>query len=180
MTPTIIKAAPWIADQLDALQIDPEFLADDLMMDVCEQLCVALDDAGMKRKDLAERLGVSKSAISQLLGGDQNISLQRLVEVALAVGYRVEPPRLIPFERTVVETHEAVEPIHAEFEPPLQQTADFWKAACRPRVTSDEGTRSRFYVPSLPSASAAVPTEGRRLGHEPADEASHLPYETAS
>ena len=75
MTPTIIKAAPWIADQLGALQVDPEFLAEDITMGVCEQLSVALSNAGMTQKDLAVRLGISEIVTSHLLGGDESISL---------------------------------------------------------------------------------------------------------
>ena len=149
-----IKVAPWLAGQVEELQRDPEFLADDLVMDVCEQICVALDESDMKRKDLADALGVSKSAVSQLLGGDQNISLRRLVEVALAIGdgYTVEPPRLVPFNRPVVEPFEVSTTVRNEYTLPLDQTAEYWKALCTAPARRTDSTEGRWYVPEMPAS----------------------------
>ena len=175
MTPTL-KAAPWLADQLDELQADPEFLADDLVMDVCEQICAALDEAGMKRKDLAERLGVSKSAVSQLLSGDQNVSLRRLVEVALAIGdgYAVVPPQLVPFDRPVVEAFGTPTSVHAEFAPPLDQTAAYWNALCTTQAHPSDAVEGRWYVPGTPgSVSTLSDAALDRAGSQ--DAAGHAP-----
>ncbi len=98
-----LKVAPWLAEHLDSLQTDPEFLAENLVLDVCEQLCVAMEEEGVSQKALAERLGNSPSAVSQLLSGNQNVSLRRLVEVALTLGRGVEPPRLVPLDPVRVE-----------------------------------------------------------------------------
>ncbi|MEM9997497.1 MAG: helix-turn-helix transcriptional regulator [Bacteroidota bacterium] len=98
-----LKAAPWIAGDLAALQHDPEFLAEDLVLAVCEQIAAAMSEDGVSQKELATRLGKTPSAVSQLLSGDQNVSLRRLVEVACALGRGVEPPRLVPFVATEVE-----------------------------------------------------------------------------
>lgn len=41
---------------------------------------------GIKKTDLAERLGKSRSAISQMLNGTPNISIKKMVEIADAIG----------------------------------------------------------------------------------------------
>lgn len=42
---------------------------------------------GKNRKELAEHLGVSKGYVSQILGGDYDHRLSKLVELSLAFGY---------------------------------------------------------------------------------------------
>lgn len=45
-----------------------------------------LEREGMSRQDFAEKLGVSKGRMSQILNGNFNGRLDRLVELALAAG----------------------------------------------------------------------------------------------
>ena len=98
-----LRAANWLYDELKVLQSDPTFVAEDIILDITEQICEAMEQQGLQQKDLAERLGKSRSAVSQLLSGDQNVSIKRLVEVALALDMTFIPPQLIPFEPVEVE-----------------------------------------------------------------------------
>lgn len=107
MTPHSLKVTPWLQPELEALQTDPTFVAENVVLDVCEQIHAALDAQDLRPADLARRLKKTPSAISQLLSGDQNVSLRRLVEVALALGLTVEPPRLVPHAKPSVEAMEA-------------------------------------------------------------------------
>ncbi len=43
-----------------------------------------MEKKGIKRKDLAERLGVSKSWISRFLNAPPNMSLEKLIEIGMA------------------------------------------------------------------------------------------------
>ncbi|MCC3772681.1 helix-turn-helix domain-containing protein [Streptomyces sp. UNOC14_S4] len=47
-------------------------------------------ERGMSRKDLAERMGVSPGRVSQILSGDENLTLRSLVAVAEALDVRME------------------------------------------------------------------------------------------
>ena len=86
-----VRVADWLADDWRDLQHDPTFLAEELVLDVTVQIAEAMEEAGFDtQKELADTLGVSESNVSQLLSGDQNISLKRLVTVALALGKSVE------------------------------------------------------------------------------------------
>lgn len=102
-TPTKIKVASWFKDDLEALQSDPAFVAEGVILDVTEQIYAVMDEEGISQQELAERLDVSKSAVSQMLSGDQNISIKRLVKVALALGMTLEAPKLAPFQRPRIE-----------------------------------------------------------------------------
>ncbi len=101
--PTRIKAASWFQQELGELQSDPTFVAEDIILDMTEQIHEAMAKRGMNQSDLAKRMAevrgvdaLSRSAVSQLLSGNQNISIRRLVEVALAMGMTITAPRLVP------------------------------------------------------------------------------------
>lgn len=54
------------------------------------------------RKQLAEYLGVSKGYVTQLLSGDYNYSLEKLVDISLKLGY-VPQIEFRPIEQVVEE-----------------------------------------------------------------------------
>lgn len=84
-----------VANEYENLSRDPEFLRtlrqEELILEVTEALTRALDDSGLRKVDLAERLGKSKGFVSQLLSGGRNLTLRTVSDVALALGLR---PRL--------------------------------------------------------------------------------------
>lgn len=98
------QVASWFKDEFDALHQDPTFVTEEIVLDLALQIAEAMEEAGIEtQKELAERLDVSPSAVSQMLSGDQNISIHRLVKVALALGKTVEAPKLVYFELPNVE-----------------------------------------------------------------------------
>ncbi len=54
------------------------------------------------RKQLAEYLGVSKGYVSQLLSGDYNYSLEKLVDLSLKLGY-IPQIEFRPIEQVIEE-----------------------------------------------------------------------------
>ncbi len=99
-----VRVADWLADDWRDLQHDPTFIAEELILDVAVQIAEAMEEAGFEtQEELANELDVSKSAVSQLLSGDQNISLKRLVTVALALDKSVEVA-LVDRDRPDVES----------------------------------------------------------------------------
>jgi transcriptional regulator with XRE-family HTH domain len=53
---------------------------------VTEDILVAMEDQGVSKAELAQRLGKSKARISQLLGGSSNMTIGTLAEIAFALG----------------------------------------------------------------------------------------------
>lgn len=98
-----IQVADWLYDDYAELQTDPTFVAEQLILDIVVQIATVMEDEGIVQKELAEELDISPSAMSQLLSGQQNVSLKRLVKVALALGMRWDVPKLIPFESPHIE-----------------------------------------------------------------------------
>jgi len=63
-------------------------LAEDLKtVDVAADLTLLLHHAGMSREELASNLGWSADRLSQVLSGNENITVQTMAAVAGALGY---------------------------------------------------------------------------------------------
>jgi transcriptional regulator with XRE-family HTH domain len=57
-----------------------------IQMELFAELEKYLSDNKMNRTQFAEKLGVSKGYVSQILNGDFNHSLSKLIELSLAIG----------------------------------------------------------------------------------------------
>jgi len=97
------RVADWLHDDYVELQADPTFVAEQLILDITVKIATVMEEKGVTQKELANQLDISPSALSQLLSGDQNISIKRLVKVALALGMQWEVPNLVPSESADVE-----------------------------------------------------------------------------
>lgn len=76
---------------------DAEYIAYGLLTDITADICAAMDEQGMKRKELAERLGVSPQYVTKFLNTPENTTVYQVVRFAQAVGLNVrmstvEPP----------------------------------------------------------------------------------------
>lgn len=64
----------------------PEYWMEKIQNELFRQLEDYMEHEGLNRKQLAERLNVSKGYISQILNGNSNFTLKKIVELALAIG----------------------------------------------------------------------------------------------
>ena len=64
--------------------------AEEIQLELVMEFCVAateeMERSGISRKSLAERLGVSPSQVTRVLGGRANLTLQTISEYAAAIG----------------------------------------------------------------------------------------------
>jgi transcriptional regulator with XRE-family HTH domain len=68
----------------------PEYWTTQIQLELYEMVEKFLKENNMSRTDFAKMLGVSKGYVSQLLNGDFDHRVSKLVELALAIGYRPE------------------------------------------------------------------------------------------
>ncbi len=59
-----------------------------LILEVTEKLTQALDEAGITRTELAERLGRTPGYVSQVFGGGRNLTLRTVADIAAALSMR--------------------------------------------------------------------------------------------
>ena len=64
---------------------------EELILQVTEALTQALDEAGVKKTELARRLGKTPGFVSQVFGGGRNLTLRTVADIAGALSLR---PRL--------------------------------------------------------------------------------------
>lgn len=61
-----------------------------LILWTTEAIWTAMDDQGLTRAELAERLGTSRANVTQLLSGTRNMTLRSLAALAHACGLRAD------------------------------------------------------------------------------------------
>lgn len=60
-----------------------------LMMDVTEDLLLAMEDLDISKAELAKMLSKTKSYVTQTLSGSRNITLRTLADITYALGVKV-------------------------------------------------------------------------------------------
>lgn len=84
-------------DWIGSYEGDPEYEFDVLALEIGEQIVERMEELGLTQADLARKMGVSRARISQILRGDDNLTLKSVVAVAIGldcrVGMRLKPER---------------------------------------------------------------------------------------
>lgn len=79
-----------MSDKLKELRNSPEFAEEKLVAEVQSLLEQTLSDRGMSRTDLANRMGVNKSRVSQLFSDNQNFTVRLLARAFHALGEKLK------------------------------------------------------------------------------------------
>lgn len=74
---------------LSEYKADPDYLFEVCSIEVTEAIVERMRALRLSRAELAERLGVSRPRVTQILAGDDNLTLRTLVAVAQALGARL-------------------------------------------------------------------------------------------
>ncbi len=64
------------------------YAREDLVYNVTEDILVALEDFDVSKKELARRLGKSRSYVTQILSGSRNMTLGTLSDICFALGVK--------------------------------------------------------------------------------------------
>ena len=84
-------------DWIGSYEGDPDYEFDVLALEIGEQIVERMEELGLTQAGLARKMGVSRARISQILRGDDNLTLKSVVAVAIGldcrVGMRLKPER---------------------------------------------------------------------------------------
>ena len=69
---------------------DPEYQAERALLEVAEQICVAMERQGMTRSDLARRAGVPRQVVTRFLNTPANTTVLTIARFAQALGMEVQ------------------------------------------------------------------------------------------
>ena len=64
---------------------DLEFRTENVIIEFTEKVAAAMQERGMSRVELAQRLGVSKAFVTKLLNGNPNLTIRTMVSLAAAL-----------------------------------------------------------------------------------------------
>lgn len=68
---------------------DPRLLAEELKLAFADELARLLEARGLKRTELAAKLGTNRGYITRVLNTDYNLTIETMVRIADALGARV-------------------------------------------------------------------------------------------
>jgi len=107
---TLVDGRQWFQQYLDRYRDDPDYVLEGIVLDLTDRIALAMQEQGVSRAELAERLGVSRAYITKLLGGNTNMTLRTLVRLALALGM-VPEVSLVPLGADEGDQEADAEPV---------------------------------------------------------------------
>lgn len=75
----------WLEQKIEEYEGHPDLITHQVLLDITEQIASQMLAKGVKKRDLAERLGVSRSYVTRMLEGTPNLTVRSLVRVSLAL-----------------------------------------------------------------------------------------------
>lgn len=92
-------------ERVRSIENTPEFLLEEVKLAFAEELSRLLEEQGISRRQLAERLGTSRAYVTRILRTDYNLTAETMVKVARAldarVSLRLQPAKALPQRTTV-------------------------------------------------------------------------------
>lgn len=79
-----------------------------ILVEVCEKLYELMEENDFKNKDIARKLGVSASQVSQWLDGTANMQIKTVADILFAMGLKFETFVAEPINKEIEITVEAV------------------------------------------------------------------------
>jgi len=90
-----MKLNEWFERKVAEFKDDAAYQTELLLLDLTEQIIEQMEERGIKRSDLADRLGLSRPFVTRFLNGQPNLTFKTLVQVAnaldLTVNVRLQP-----------------------------------------------------------------------------------------
>ena len=79
------------------LDKDPLFIAELMKLEFADDLVRLLEARGLKRTELAEKLGTNRGYVTRVLNTEYNLSVETMAKIALALDARISL-RMLPRE----------------------------------------------------------------------------------
>jgi len=84
-----MQTKSWFTEKLDTFANDPEFLAEEAILEFTEKLVAKMQEQKVSRAELAKRLDVSKAFVTKLLNGNPNMTIKTMVSIAAVLDCRL-------------------------------------------------------------------------------------------
>lgn len=78
----------WLERSVGEYEEDPDYIAELLILGLNEQVVSRMQALGLRRSELAQRMGVTKAYITRILRGNPNLTLRSIAALSLALDTR--------------------------------------------------------------------------------------------
>ncbi len=78
----------WLNDLIEKFEDDPDFIAEGIAISLMEEACELMEDQGISRSKLAERMGVDRARVTRMFNAAPNLTLRSIAQLAVALGTR--------------------------------------------------------------------------------------------
>lgn len=95
--PQTLQRVNFILERLKTTEQQREYAQERCITALTEQIAAAMQEQGISRQQVAERLGCTKGFVSQVLSGSRNMTLRTLADLFWAVGLEVNDVRTCEF-----------------------------------------------------------------------------------
>lgn len=134
-------AAEWMKEKIAKYEDSFDFKHEELVLDITEQICNAMEEQGIDRAELADKMGVSRAFISKLLNGTPNLTTKTLLKITLALGRELSV-KLPPTGFTTAHLFIPIEGRPVKYKPANPEKSDMWKYAANEIYYTDEGLKN--------------------------------------
>lgn len=127
----------WIKRQTETPEARRRYEEERLILWTTEAIWKAMDEQGLTRAEMAEKLGTSRANITQLLSGSRNMTLRSLASLAFACEMRAE----IGLEELTASVFNSIDdqtielsrsqPVRFWTEPQVAEEPPFFSPRCR-------------------------------------------------
>src|SRR5207245_10068519 len=90
-----MNAEKWFKDELGTVRKTFEYRLERILIQLGGDICRLMRDQQISRAEVAERLGVSRAYVTEVLNGTPNLAINTLLKRADALG-RVWAARVVP------------------------------------------------------------------------------------
>lgn len=80
-----MKTEQWYKNLVDRIKDTLEYRFESLLLDITESICRKMKEKNISRSKLAEKLNISRPAVTRMLDGNPNFTLKRLLAVTDAL-----------------------------------------------------------------------------------------------
>jgi transcriptional regulator with XRE-family HTH domain len=81
-----MNAEKWFKEKLDAARGTFDYRLEKVLIQLGEDMCLLMEQQGLSRTQLAERMGVSPAYITKILDGNPNLTIKSLLKLSDALG----------------------------------------------------------------------------------------------
>lgn len=122
------STAEWMKEKLERYKDTFDFKLEELILDITEEMCRAMEEKGIGRAELADELGVSRAFVSKLLNGTPNLTIKTLMKMTDALGRELSI-KMPPSGFTTPHLYVPIKGKPMEYKPSINEKTATWEYA---------------------------------------------------